>query len=126
RLNDAVFRESVGQALAARFKEVIVDEAQDCNPFDLEIITWLRASGIPVKIICDPNQSIYGFRGGVTEELRSYSSKFPKEEQLELSGNFRSTPAICAANYSLRPPNLRVKRDNAMGNLRDSAVPVQI
>ncbi len=34
---------ALGRAIAGRFHEVIVDEAQDCNPADLEVLAWLRA-----------------------------------------------------------------------------------
>lgn len=38
RLRDPEQGAVLGRALAARFLELIVDEAQDCNPVDLEII----------------------------------------------------------------------------------------
>ena len=39
RLEDATPATRIAAALAARFREVIVDEAQDCNPDDLKIIS---------------------------------------------------------------------------------------
>ncbi len=72
RLADAEFAVRLSSALAARFREIIVDEAQDCNPADLEIIKWLRDAGISTKVICDPHQSIYEFRGGVTDQLFAF------------------------------------------------------
>ena len=68
-------------ALAARFREIVVDEAQDCNPADIEIINWLRAAGIVTKIICDPHQSIYEFRGGVTDELFALRNSFDQSDR---------------------------------------------
>lgn len=58
RLRDPARGAVLGRALSARFLELIVDEAQDCNPVDLEIIDWLLVAGVPVKVICDPNQAI--------------------------------------------------------------------
>ena len=75
RLADTEFSDRVGTAIAARFREFIIDEAQDCNPADLAIVHWLRLSGLAVKVICDPNQSIYAFRGGVTDELHRFASR---------------------------------------------------
>ena len=46
RLQDPQWSASLGRAIAARFHEVIVDEAQDCNPLDLELLTWLRGHGL--------------------------------------------------------------------------------
>jgi hypothetical protein len=76
RFGDPQLSARMSAALAARFREVIVDEAQDCNPADLEIINWLRRAGIVTKVICDPHQSIYEFRGGVTEQLFAFGQTF--------------------------------------------------
>lgn len=126
RLQDGKFAECVGKALAARFCEVVVDEAQDCNPTDLAVIDWLRKFGIVVKVICDPNQSIYEFRGGVTDELEKFSNTFGIQNCLNMSGNFRSTPAICLANVALRPPHSRANPDRPLGRNRDGSTPVHI
>ncbi len=48
RLADKAFAERLGKALAARFKEIFVDEAQDCNPDDLEVVQWLRTSRLDI------------------------------------------------------------------------------
>lgn len=126
RLADKSFASTVGAALAGRFREIVVDEAQDCNPSDLEIVAWLRASGLAVKIICDPNQGIYGFRGGVTNELITFAGTFDGVGHLPMSGNFRSTPAICAAIGQLRPPSSRGKPDQALGRYRTDYTPVHL
>lgn len=126
RLADKVFAARVGAALAGRFREVVVDEAQDCNPADLEIIAWLRASGVTVKIICDPNQGIYGFRGGVTGELETFAGTFDKVDHLPMSGNFRSSPAICAAISQLRPLASRAAPDQAFGRYKTETTPVYL
>ena len=116
----------VGAALAGRFCEVIVDEAQDSNPDDLTVISWLRDSGIPVKVVCDPNQSIYGFRGGITNHLFEFANTFPTHERKNLTGNFRSTPNICKTIAQFRPPSVRGKSDDALGPLKFKTTPVQI
>lgn len=126
RLGDNVFAGRLGSALAARFREIFVDEAQDCNPDDLEIVQWLRSSGLTVKVICDPNQSIYQFRGGITDELNRFAERFEEQDRLPMSGNFRSTPAICAAIVGLRPPAARGVPDRALGMLKDDPTAVHI
>ncbi len=126
-LEDDVFSNQLGQVLRARFGEIIVDEAQDCNPEDLLIISWLRdVAKIPTKVVCDPNQSIYGFRGGVSDELFNYASTFPEEERLPLTGNFRSSSHICKAIHMLRAPSQRGKEDDALGDLKDCNLSVHI
>lgn len=126
RLLDKAFASRLGGALSGRFREIVVDEAQDCNPADLEIIDWLRMSGIKVKVVCDPNQAIYAFRGGVTDELVKFEATFASDDQLPMSGNFRSSPAICAAISQLRPPATRGAPDKAVGKHKDEQAPVYI
>ena len=111
-------------ALSARFAEVIVDEAQDCNPADIEIINWLRQAGIATKVICDPNQSIYEFRGGVTDELLKLRNSFRPEEQLKLSGNFRSSKNICKMIARLRAPDEQHAVDDALGATANDTTPI--
>lgn len=126
RLADSNLSKRVGDALAARFGEIFVDEAQDCNPADLSLVSWLMNAGIAVKIICDPNQSIYKFRGGVTDELLKYAGTFKDEDRLPMSGNFRSSPAICSALVVLRNPTARAARDEPVGHHKDDLTPIQI
>ena len=126
RLADGAFALRLGKALATRFKEIFVDEAQDCNPDDLGVVQWLRLSGLVVKVICDPNQSIYQFRGGVTDELQSFAESFEDGDRLPMSGNFRSTPAICAAIVGLRPPSARGVLDRALGSHKDDPTAVHL
>lgn len=126
RLRDPATSGVLGRAFAARFQELIVDEAQDCNPVDLEIIRWFREARIPVKVICDPNQAIYGFRGGVTDELWTFAETFPETEQLPMTGNFRSSPHIAKAIVALRAPSMRTNPDEALGDYRDEPTPVHV
>lgn len=126
RLRDPVSSPILSAALAARFQELVVDEAQDCNPMDLEIINWFRAAHIPVKVICDPHQSIYGFRGGVTDELFDFGATFPTEQQMPLTGNFRSSRHIASAIVALRPLTARARADDAIGVHREEPTPIYI
>lgn len=116
----------LASAFAARFQELIVDEAQDCNPVDLEIIRWFKEAGVPVKVICDPNQAIYGFRGGVTRELSRFADEFKDTEKLPLTGNFRSSRHIARGIVALRPPSMRAVVDEAIGQHRDEPTPIHI
>lgn len=117
---------SLANAFRARFRELIVDEAQDCNPTDLEIIQWFRDAGLPVKVICDPHQSIYGFRGGVTDELFAFAAKFSDQEQLSLTGNFRSSQHIVRAVGTLRIRRDGTPVDEALGRCKDESTPVYV
>ena len=112
RLQGHNWSTTLGQAIAARFREIIIDEAQDCNPQDCEIIEWLRNTGVEVTIVTDLDQAIYGFRHGDPTRLRRISDAYAEENRLALSGNFRSAPAICSVAASLRG---RAGIDTALG-----------
>ncbi|AZO68021.1 ATP-dependent helicase [Mesorhizobium sp. M6A.T.Cr.TU.016.01.1.1] len=126
RLADLELSARISTALCGRFQEVIVDEAQDCNPSDLEVISWLHEAGISTKIICDPHQSIYAFRGGVTEQLVAFGKKFPEDSRLPMTGNFRSSRHITRAIVALRTKEARDVIDEAIGPNRDHATPVYV
>lgn len=126
RLRDAELSPRLALALSARFSEIVVDEAQDCSPEDLEIVNWLRASDIHTKIVCDPHQSIYQFRGGVTDELLRFEDTFAASDQLHMTGNFRSSPNICKAIVMLRPKAHRTPIDEPLGKFKCEKEPIYL
>jgi ATP-dependent helicase/nuclease subunit A len=78
---------------------VLVDEFQDTDPVQAEILERLAGSdllGGKLFLVGDVKQSIYRFRGARPELFEKYRSDFPLQGQLELSTNFRSSPAILA------------------------------
>ncbi|WP_404273746.1 UvrD-helicase domain-containing protein [Yersinia intermedia] len=101
-IRDDVIGGALARVLAARFQEVMVDEGQDCNPLDLQILTWLRAHGVNVTFVCDPDQAIYEFRNGNPQGILSFKDTYPVESCRGLTGNFRSSPAICQLAATLR------------------------
>lgn len=114
---------SLGVALASRFHEIIVDEAQDCNPEDITILRWLRSHGLRVTLVCDPDQAIYEFRHGDPANLQTFSDEYSSTNLLNLTGNFRSSPAICAFSATLRN---RIQPDDSLGENSSVQHPVQI
>ena len=82
---------------AARFRLVLVDEAQDCDPIDLQIVSSLRSAGSRCVIVADPEQGIFRWRGADPSGLEKLGLT-----ALPLTGNFRSRASICAASASLR------------------------
>jgi DNA helicase-2/ATP-dependent DNA helicase PcrA len=125
-LSNVALSARLSAALAARFREIVVDEAQDCNPADIEIINWLRTAGIVTKIICDPHQSIYEFRGGVTAELFALRDSFRTDERLLMTGNFRSNPDICKAIAGFRAPGEQQATDQSLGSAAQDTTPIHV
>jgi len=113
--------EALGRALAARFQEVMVDEGQDCNPLDLQILSWLREYGVHVTFVCDPDQAIYEFRNGNPAGVQEFKETYPVESHRGLTGNFRSSPAICRLAATLRSAG---QVDQSLGDTANVAHPV--
>lgn len=109
--------DAVGKALAARFREVIVDEAQDCNADDVAVLEWMRSHDIPLVIVCDPDQAIFEFRKGAGRAFTEFVKDF---HLLEMNGNFRSSKTICAAAGSMRARAM----DVPVGEHHDAPHPV--
>ena len=102
--------ELFGTLLAARFSEVVVDEAQDCGPEELRDLGTPQESGVTVIVVADLDQSIFEFRRAEPEGVRAFADGLGV--RLPLDGNWRSSPAICALNNSLRHGN---RKETALG-----------
>lgn len=102
--------ETVREALAARYHQVLVDEFQDTDPIQAEILWRLCGQGSPdtpwqerllrpgaLFCVGDPKQAIYRFRGAdVDTYVRARDAiraQYP-ENVLEVTANFRSLSPI--------------------------------
>ena len=120
---------AVRDALAKRYRHVLVDEFQDTDPLQTEIF-W-RLTGEPVEaadpqdwagyrirpgalfLVGDPKQAIYRFRGAdvaayvrAREAIRALSP----DDLLSISTNFRSCAAILAYVNDRFAPHLTVEK----------------
>lgn len=101
----------VREALAARYRHLLVDEFQDTDPLQAEIV-W-RLTGAPMRpgddwrtwparpgarfVVGDPKQSIYGFRRADVAtylQLREHMKADPGADLIEIKTNFRSVPNV--------------------------------
>lgn len=115
--------DALGHALTSRFEEIIVDEAQDCNPLDLEILSWLRSHSIRVTTVCDPDQAIYGFRHGDLASLQNFKKAYNPKHRLTITGNFRCSGPICALAATLRKHSTP---DQALGATSRVTLPIVV
>lgn len=101
--NDQVYMPGVFGTTFPRFPLVLVDEAQDLNPVNHAILGKLiKERGI---FVGDRWQSIYAFRGAVTNGMQDLQHKFQCEE-LDLSISFRCPQRIVEA-ARWRVPNFQ-------------------
>lgn len=89
----------IADLLRERFAEIVVDEAQDCSTEELALLARLRDAGIPLVVVCDPQQSIYEWRDADPQTFQGFVQDMPT---IELDGNWRSAPGVCALAATLR------------------------
>lgn len=79
------------KALANRYPQILVDEAQDIGSVQQAILSAMAKAGSTVTLIGDPNQGIYDYAGADGLYLRAHSA-----QPYPLSTNYRSIPEITA------------------------------
>jgi DNA helicase-2/ATP-dependent DNA helicase PcrA len=67
----------VGMIERGRFSVVLLDEYQDTSHAQLVLLRALFAGGHPVTAVGDPCQSIYGWRGASSGNLKRFVHDFP-------------------------------------------------
>lgn len=99
-------REDVRCAVAARFDELIVDEAQDTNDLQLRCLALLRSTQLRPSLVLvgDVDQAIYEWGRAWPEALLDQAAQ-QQLSDMRLSANYRSSTAICKIThrFSSRP-----------------------
>ncbi len=98
-------------ALAGRFNELLIDEAQDTSDLQLACLHEIRASNRlrSLVLVGDLEQSIYAYQGASAEACRKLAADSGLET-ITLSQNHRSSQKLCdvAAHFSQREPDTAV------------------
>lgn len=109
----------VAAALAGRFDEILIDEAQDTSDLQLACLHEIRSTGRlhSLVMVGDLEQSIYAYQGASAEGCRRLAADSGLKT-IPLSENHRSSQKLCdvAANFSRR------QADVAVGENRDCAI----
>ncbi len=98
----------VAAGLRARWPFVSVDEYQDIDPVQYELLRTLAGDGAGLTAIGDPDQAIYGFRGADVGIFGRFAADFPGATTVELTRNYRSSPAIVTAALQAVAPSTLV------------------
>ena len=83
------------------FVYVFVDEYQDIDENQYELIKLLVPSYGNIFAIGDPNQAIYGFRGGSAKYFNNFKEDYPFAEIVNLKNNYRSSGYIVNASNQM-------------------------
>ena len=98
---------AVAAAFCSRWTDVFVDEYQDVDEQQYRLLRLLTAPDSRVCAIGDPDQAIYGFRGGDVGYFLQFQSDFGSAATVQLSRSYRSAPTIVrAAMQLIRPGTL--------------------
>ena len=84
-----------------RFKHIMVDEFQDTNLLQFKLLKLLNNNTGSMYAVGDDDQSIYGWRGALSKNIKNFTDQFIDVEIFKLEQNYRSTDKILKVANSL-------------------------
>lgn len=83
------------------FKYILIDEFQDTNSVQYQWLKLLLTDNNYIMAVGDDDQSIYGWRGAVVDNIHKYVKDVKNVEIVKLEQNYRSTKNILSAANSV-------------------------
>ena len=99
-----------------KFKYISVDEYQDIDENQYKLIKMLATNDTNMCIIGDPNQAIYGFRGGDSKFFNNFTQDYPDVETVNLKNNYRSAKDIVNASNQMIESFNTISKYSAINN----------
>ena len=100
------------EAIAGRFRYIMVDEYQDTNFAQYLILKKLSQFHHNLCVVGDDSQSIYAFRGAKIENILNFKKDYPDHHIFRLEQNYRSTKVIVdAANSLIEKNSARIPKE---------------
>lgn len=97
-----------------QYRFFTIDEYQDISPLQHALLDEWLGDHTDLCVVGDPNQTIYSFTGASAAFLQGFASRFDGATVVELTRNYRSTPAIVeTANRLLRGKNPMAELESA-------------
>ena len=84
-----------------RFKNIMVDEFQDTNTLQFNLLKLLNGVEGSLYAVGDDDQSIYGWRGARSKNIKFFEDEFKNVEIFKLEQNYRSTNEILSVANNL-------------------------
>ncbi len=86
--------------LQSFYKYILIDEGQDTSLVQNKIIELLAKPQNNLFIVCDDDQSIYGFRGADPSYLLDFEKRYRNSKVIYMEKNYRSTNNIVEISNS--------------------------
>ena len=90
-------RPDIARLVRGQYRNFVVDEFQDVNLLQSRLLDLWLGGRHDVCVVGDVAQTIYSFTGASPEYLTGFARKHPGARVLELTRDYRSTPAIVEA-----------------------------
>jgi DNA helicase-2/ATP-dependent DNA helicase PcrA len=99
---------AVADRVRAKWSAFFLDEYQDIDHGQQRVVdAWLGGRDT-VTVTGDPEQAIFGFKGGDPSLLMNFAKRYPQAKVVHLTNNYRSTPQVVewvnALTIVKRPP----------------------
>ncbi|MEM7394099.1 MAG: UvrD-helicase domain-containing protein, partial [Verrucomicrobiota bacterium] len=99
--------ETIRQTCRRRYRWVGIDEYQDIDEWQYGLVRALVPPDGNLCAIGDPDQAIYGFRGGDVAYFQRFTEDFVNARTVHLENNYRSSgPIVDAAQQAVAPSSL--------------------
>ncbi len=110
-------RPEILSCISSKFAWILVDEFQDTTDLQVEILSLIaEAKRTRFLLVGDPYQSIFQFAGARPDLADEFAKRISARTDLNLSGNFRSSPSIIAHAERLFP---RLPPMEALGSAKN-------
>lgn len=105
---------AVAERVRPKWSAFFLDEYQDIDHGQQRLVDAWVGDRKAITVTGDPEQAIFGFKGGDPALLMGFSKKHPDARVVHLTNNYRSTPAVVewvnALTLVKRPPLVGHKR----------------
>jgi DNA helicase II / ATP-dependent DNA helicase PcrA len=99
---------SLADLYQSRWTDVYADEYQDVDELQYRLLRLLTSGSSRLCAIGDPDQAIYGFRGGDVGYFLRFREDYPAAGEARLSRSYRSAPTIVRAALQVIKPGTLV------------------
>jgi DNA helicase-2/ATP-dependent DNA helicase PcrA len=107
------------------YRHILIDEFQDTNDLQYELVNLLMTPQTSLYVVCDPDQTIYTWRGANQNIILDLNKKYPSLRTIILKQNYRSTKTILdCSNLLINHNKYRVKKDLVTDNEKGADIDV--